>query len=182
MTRDALVRPRSLSFWLATVVVGGALVTSACPETPPAPTDCSPACAASEPACLDGCPAIARELCVEGACVARGDDSVDVVVTVSVDRNVDGVAALLLAVVDARVAGCDDVGDVPSATGVLFGNRFEVQPGASFFPDLSGGLVPPGDVVVAIEAVDDDGRVKARGCTPAQATGASVAVTVSARP
>jgi hypothetical protein len=162
-------------------LITAVVVVAAGACTPPASTTCTPPCATSEPACDDGCPAIARELCLEGACGAVEDGTVDVVVDASVERHVTGVAALLVVVVDARVAGCDDIADVASATGVLSGNRFSVS-GGSFHEDLAGGLVPAGDVVVVVDAVDAAQAVLAHGCQAVTAAGDHVDVLVSVDP
>jgi hypothetical protein len=164
---------------VAGVVAGVVAACAAC--APPSSSTCASPCATQEPACNDGCPAIADEVCLDGACVAVADGTVDVVVDANVERHVTGVAALLVAVVDARVAGCDDVVDVASATGVLSGNRFSVS-GGSFHEDLAGGLVPAGDVVVVVDAVDDAEAVLAHGCQAVTAAGDRVDVLVSVDP
>lgn len=120
---------------------------------------------------------MATELCLDGVCTARADDAVDVVVDVNVDRGLAGVAALLLVVVDARVAGCADIDVVANVDTALAGNRFDVS-GGSFHPDLPGGIVPAGDVVVAVDAVDDALAVLGHGCVAATAAGTSVDVLV----
>jgi hypothetical protein len=156
-----------------------ALAGAAC--TPPAATTCAPACATRQPACDDGCPTIATELCLDGACVAVPDGTVDVVVDANVGRRVAGVDALLVVVVDARIAGCEDIVDVASASGVLSGNRFQVS-GGTFHEDLAGGLVPPGDVIVAVDAVDATQAVLAQGCEAVTAAGDRVDVLVAVDP
>jgi hypothetical protein len=159
---------------------GAALVlAAACTE--PATSTCATTCATSAPACDDGCPAIANELCLDGSCVAVADGTVDIVVDANVGRRVTGVAALLVAVVDARVAGCADVVDVASADGVLSGNRFAVS-GGTFHEDLAGGLVPEGDVVVVVDAVDAAQAVLAHGCEAVSAAGDRVDVLVAVDP
>jgi hypothetical protein len=150
------------------LAVAVALAGGAACAPPSSSAPCEPSCATRPPACDDGCPTIADELCVDGGCVRRGEDVVDVVVDVNVDRDLVGVAALLLAVVDARVAACDDLSSVADVDAALAGNRFEVS-GGSFHPDLPGGLVPAGDVVVVVDAVDEEGQVVGHGCTPAAA-------------
>jgi hypothetical protein len=158
--------------------VAAALAVGLACAPPSSSAPCEPACATRPPACDDGCPTIADELCVDSACVPRGQDAVDVVVDVNIDRDLDGVAALLLAVVDARVAGCGDLSAVADVDAALAGNRFEVS-GGSFHPDLSGGLVPAGDVVVVVDAVDEEGLVVGHGCTPAAASADVVDVLVA---
>jgi hypothetical protein len=179
MLRKRALRSCALRVGAVVGVVVGVAVGAAC--TPPPSSSCAPGCATAEPACTDGCPAIASELCLQGACVAVPDATVDVVVDANVDRRTTGVTALLVAVVDARVAGCADVADVASAAGVLAGNRFAVS-GGTFHEDLAGGLVPPGDVVVVVDAVDDALAVLAHGCQPVQAAGDRVDVLVAVDP
>ena len=148
---------------VAVVVVVGLLPFLLCNcEQPPAPAGCEPACVVREPACA-GCPAISDELCVDGACEARGDDSVDLAIDVSIDRDLAGVTALALAIVDARAASCANVGPVAAADGVLAGNRVNVA-GGSFHEDLRVGLFPAVDVIVTVDALNDDGSVIASGC------------------
>ncbi|MBM4279599.1 MAG: hypothetical protein FJ137_02170 [Deltaproteobacteria bacterium] len=166
---------------LRLVAAGVAVVGAAMACMPPPPSSCEPGCATAEPACDDGCPAVASALCLQGACVPVLDGTVDVVVDANVDRRTAGVVALLVAVVDARVADCGAIADVASALGVLAGNRFAVS-GGTFHEDLAGGLVPPGDVVVAVDAIDDAQAVLAHGCTAAQAAGDRVDVLVAVEP
>ncbi len=173
MTRSS-IRPATALLAALSVFAGAAC-------SGPSPTTCAPDCAVGEPACDDGCPAIANELCVDGACVAVADGSVDVVVDANVHRRVSGTTALLVAVVDARVAGCDDVEAVSLATGVLAGNRFAVT-GGSFHEDLAGGLVPAGDIIVVVDAIDHGQAVLAHGCAAAVAAGDSVDVLVAVDP
>ena len=161
------------------IAVAAVVAVASC--APPPSTTCTPACATKEPACADGCPAIASELCLDGACTAVEDGTVDVVVDANVERHVTGVAALLVAVVDARVGGCADVASVAGATGVLSGNRFAVS-GGSFHEDLAGGLVPEGDVVVVVDAIDAAQVVLAHGCEAITAAGDHVDVLVAVDP
>ena len=136
---------------------------------PPPPADGCPVCATRAPACDRGCPAIADDICVDGACVDPGEATVDLSVAVNLGRDLSGVVALALAVVDARSGACADVGPVASAQNVLAGNRIEVS-GGTFHPDLPvGGLVPAVDVVVAVDALDADAAVVASGCVAARA-------------
>lgn len=173
MTRSS-IRPATALLAALSVFAGAAC-------SGPSPTTCAPDCAVGEPACDDGCPAIANELCLDGSCVAVADGTVDIVVDANVGRRVTGVAALLVAVVDARVAGCADVVDVASADGVLSGNRFAVS-GGTFHEDLAGGLVPEGDVVVVVDAVDAAQAVLAHGCEAVSAAGDRVDVLVAVDP
>jgi hypothetical protein len=168
--------PRSARFagaaWLVCVVV----VCFLCSCEKPPEVGCEPACASREPAC-DGCPAIADELCLEATCEARGDDVVDLAIDVNVDRDLEGVVSLAVAVVDARLAACDDVGPVRDAANVLAGNLFNVS-GGSFHEDLRVGLVPDAAVVVAVDALDDAGAILESGCADAAAGVVDVLVSV----
>ncbi len=155
----------------------GALVFVVAACDPPPSGSCAPACATQAPACPNGCPALADEVCVDGACVGVDEGVVDVAVTVSVDRNLDGVVALAVGLIDARVAGCADVDGVADAEGVLAGNRIEVS-GGSFHPDLRVGLIPAVAVSVAVDALDVDGAVVARGCVDLDAAATTVTVLV----
>lgn len=175
-----MVRPASSLLAVVVFVVGLAAVVGAACDPPPA-QGCGTSCAVSVPACADGCPAIADELCVDDACVARGDDAVDLAINVNLGRDLQGVIALSLAIVDGRGASCDDVGAASSAVNVLAGNRKEVS-GGTFHPDLRVGLVPEGPVLVVVDALDaafaDTGVVVATGCVAVDAGGSSDAVTV----
>lgn len=159
------------------VVFALAFAVAAC--DPPPATGCEPACASQAPACDNGCPAVADEVCVDGSCAAVEAGTADLAITVNIDRGLAGVVALAIAVVDARVASCADVGAVADATGVLAGNRVEVA-GGTFHPDIpEGGLVPEGAVIVAVDALDDASNVVGSGCEAADAAdGAEVLVTV----
>jgi hypothetical protein len=119
-------------------------------------------CPVVEAAC-DGCPAIAEELCVESTCVARADDVADVVTDISIDRNLDGVVDVTIAVIDARGTSCDDVGTLTEAGNVLAGSRLDVS-GGPFHPDIAFGTVPAGLVLVAADALNDAGEVVGKGC------------------
>lgn len=158
---------------------------------PPASTSgCANACATDEPACADGCPSIATEVCADDACVAVAAGVVDLAITVNIDReldrDVDGVDALAIAVVDVGSAGtsCADVGDVADAAYVLAGNRFDVS-GGTFHPDLRVGLVPEGQVLVAVDALTvaagGAGVVVGSGCVAVDAAGSAGAVTVEVK-
>ena len=138
-----------------------------------------PSCATKAPACDNGCPAVALEVCVDGACEAVADATVALAVDANIDRGLSGVIALAVAVVDGRGASCADVGAVRDAENVLAGNRVEVS-GGSFHQDLPlGGDVPEGEVLVVVDALDDGDAVVASGCAAAVAgDGARVLVEV----
>jgi len=126
-----------------------------------------------EPAACDGCPALANELCVDGACVEVGDKDVAVTADVNVDRALgQSVTALTVAVLDARVASCDDVADLAAADGVVSGTRVDVS-GGTFHPDLSFGSAPEGDAIVAVNGLDDAGAVVGSGCVEVALSGAA---------
>ncbi len=153
-------------------------------DGPPAATGCAGGCAENAPACNNGCPVIVDELCIEAACVARGDDVVDLAINVNLGRDLPGVTALAIAVVDARGTSCADVGPAHAAANVLAGNRKEVS-GGTFHPDLRVGLVPEGPVLVVVDALDaafdasaSSRAVVATGCVAIDASGTAGTVTV----
>ena len=121
---------------------------------------CADPCATKAPAC-DGCPAIAETLCEDGACVAVGDATADLVGDVSIARGLDGVIEVTIAVV--RGTDCASLPVLTDAVGVLAGSRVDVS-GGPFHPDLAFGLVPPGAVLVAADGLDATGTVVGRGC------------------
>jgi hypothetical protein len=166
---------------LCSAIVGSTLGAQACSTAPSSKTECTPACQAQEPACDEGCPVIANELCLQGRCEPVGEPTVDVVIDANIERGLTGVVALLVAVVDPRVHACDDIGAVAELVGVLDGRRYEVS-GGTFHPDLDGGRVPEGAIVIAIDAIDDGMEALARGCVSADATGDRVDVLVQVRP
>jgi hypothetical protein len=122
---------------------------------------CEGGCAQSEPSC-DGCPAIADELCVDGACVAVADKDAAVSADVSIARDLDGVVAVTIALVDGSV-GCDDLAPLDGAAGVFAGTRIDVS-GGPFHPDLNFGSAPAGAILVAADGLDADGALVGRGC------------------
>jgi hypothetical protein len=123
-------------------------------------------------AACDGCPAIAEELCIDNACVARADDVADVVADISIDRNLDGVVDVTIAVIDGRGTTCDDLGALTEASNVLAGSRVDVS-GGPFHPDIDFGSVPAGLVLVAADALNDAGDVVGRGCVALDAISGS---------
>jgi hypothetical protein len=144
---------------LALVVsLGPAVALSGC-EAPPA-AGCEPACATRAPAC-DTCPAIAEALCVESACVDVGDRDATITADVSINRDLDGVVAVVIAVVAAD--DCAGLPPLAGADGVLAGTRVDVS-GGPFHPDLAFGEVPAGTVVVAADGLSADGALLGRGC------------------
>jgi hypothetical protein len=140
------------------VTLGPAAATSGC-EAPEA-TGCEPACAKRPPAC-DTCPAIAEALCVEGTCVDVGNRDATVSADVSISRDLDGVVALVIAVVAAD--DCAGLPPLAGADGVLAGTRVDVS-GGPFHPDLAFGQVPAGTVVVAADGLSADDALLGRGC------------------
>ncbi len=93
----------------------------------------------------------------------RTDDVAEVVADVSIDRNLDGVVDVTIAVIDARGTSCNDVGTLTEARNVLAGSRVDVS-GGPFHPDIAFGAVPVGAVLVAADALDEAGDVVGRGC------------------
>lgn len=137
-----------------------AVILAACDDT--AVDDGACDCPVVAAAC-DGCPTIADQLCIEAACVARADDVADVVADISIQRGLDGVVDVTIAVIDARGTTCADVGTLTEARNVLAGSRVDVS-GGPFHPDISFGVVPAGSVLVAADALNDAGEVVGRGC------------------
>lgn len=131
---------------------------------PTATTGCTETCASRAPAC-DTCPALADEVCVDDACVALDARDARVSADVSIARDLDGVVAVVIAVVDARGADCASLPPLTEAAGVLAGTRVDVS-GGPFHPDLAFGEVPGGAVLVAGDGLDRDGAVVGRGCLP----------------
>lgn len=133
------------------------------------PAEATCECAAGKaPACDDGCPEIANELCIDDECVAVAAGDLDVAITVSIDRGVaNDVKALAIALVDVRgpsgTVACGDTGPVQDAVNVVAGNRIEVS-GGPFHPDLRVGLVPAGDYLVVVDGLDAGAAVIATGC------------------
>jgi hypothetical protein len=140
------------------VSIGPAAAMSAC-EAPPA-AGCEPACATRAPACAT-CPAIAEALCVEGACVDLDDRDAAINADVSISRDLDGVVAVIIAVVGG--ADCAGLPPLATADGVLAGTRVDVS-GGPFHPDLAFGEVPAGTVVIAADGLAADGTLLGRGC------------------
>lgn len=138
-----------------------------CPPVDEDQSECAgPAdCAEPNPAPCDECAPLAVELCEDGACVARGDDAVDVsIATLLIDRDVDGVNGLRFAVVtktpcaEALSLG-DDVNALASGQKTLTGGDLH--------QDVSLGRVPPGEVTVVVLGTMEpagEGDVLARGC------------------
>ena len=140
------------------IAIGPAASVSGC-EAPVA-TGCEPACATRAPAC-DTCPAIAEALCVEGACVDVGERDAAISADVSINRDLDGVVAVVIAVVAA--ADCAGLPPLAEADGILAGTRVDVS-GGPFHPDLAFGEVPAGAVVIAADGLSADGTRLGHGC------------------
>ncbi len=167
------MRAVTSALFVVSVVSVSVSVVSAC-DPPVDEVGCEPACKAAAPACDDGCPAVASEVCVDGSCAAVADGEFDVAITVALGRDIaDRVVAASIGVVDGD---CADVGVVKDAVGVVAGNRIEFA-GGPFHPDLHVGLVAAGDYVVAVDALDASAAVVASGCVPV-AVSADAAVTV----
>ena len=135
------------------VAVLGLLLLCHCEATPPPPAPgCEPSCQTREPSCL-ACPAIVEEICLDGLCEARGIDTVDLAIDVSLGRDLVGVSAV----------ACANVGPVVDALNVVAGNRINVT-GGTFHEDLRVGLVPEGDLIIAVDALGPGDQVVASGC------------------
>jgi len=115
------------------------------------------------PAACDGCPAVAQTICVDSACVERADDDAVVTADVSIQRGLDGVVGVTIAVVDARGASCQALETLTDTQNVLSGTRVDVS-GGPFHEDLGFGTVPAGAVLVAADGLDVDGNVVGHGC------------------
>lgn len=142
-------------------------LAAACAAPDPEPdAECAgPAdCQAPEAAPCDACAPIATELCLDGACEARGEDAVDVVVTLLIDRDVDGVQGLVYAVVaDAPCSRAEKLGEGVNA----LSSGQKTLEGGDLHQDVSFGRVPEGTVTVVALATAEpagEGAVLARGC------------------
>ena len=132
---------------------------AACADEQEVP-DCG--CPQTTPAC-DGCPAVAQSLCIDSACTDRGSDDAVVTADVSIQRGLEGVVGVTIAVVDARGSSCATLGTLTDAKNVLSGTRVDVS-GGPFHEDLGFGTVPAGAVLVAADGLDADGNVVGHGC------------------
>jgi hypothetical protein len=143
-------------------------------------------CGALADAACDNCARLPAQLCVERACVARGDDAVDISADVSIDRHITNAAGLAFAVAVAD-RSCDDVGAFdafPPGLSTLAAGQKTLE-GGTFHPDVQLGRVPEGDVLVlalATDAAGGDGAVVAHGCATASAAAPSVKAAVSLAP
>jgi hypothetical protein len=140
------------------VVVSSWLALAACEA--PVSTGCQPACPTRAPAC-DTCPAVAEALCVDATCVDVGARDAAITADVSIARDLDGVVAVVIAVVAAD--DCAALPQLVEAGGVLAGTRVDVS-GGPFHPDISFGEVPAGTVIVAADGLAADGTRLGRGC------------------
>ena len=155
-------------FALAAALIVALVVVTAC-DPPVEATGCDPACKAAAPACDDGCPAVASEVCVDSACVAVADGEFDVAITVALGRDIDqDVVAAAIGIVDD--GDCATVGPVKDAANVVAGNRIELS-GGSFHPDLHVGLVAAGDYVVVVDALDASAAILASNCVAVSVDG-----------
>ncbi len=145
---------------------------------PPATPECTgPAdCDAPAAAPCDSCPPLATTLCVNGACQPRGQDAVDVSVTVRIDRALDGVRGLVYAVL--ADTPCADAVALDATASALSSGQFSLS-GGDVHPDLSFGRVPVGAVTVVAVATAQSAGQGARlgvGCVRATATGPALRV------
>lgn len=132
------------------------------------------------PAC-ERCPRVARSLCLEGGCVARPADAVDVTATIVLDRAIDQDVGGLVWALAAADRTCTDVGsfDVfPADLNVLAAGQKSLSGGA-FHPDVPLARAPEGALLVlalATSAAAGEGEVLGAGCAEATATAPSLAV------
>lgn len=165
---------RTPSLAALALLLGSAL--AGCPGTStPGAGECEvPAdCGDAEAPCA-GCPPLATSLCVEGACLAREDDAVDVSADVNIHRDVaPSVRSFVHALIDVSGASgklsCANVldgGQVTAGANVLAAGYKSVS-GGSFHDDVSLGRVPEGEmllVIIATSANAGGGDVLATGC------------------
>lgn len=130
----------------------------ACDQGGPPTCDCP----TKPPACA-GCPPVAEELCIDGACVARGDDVAEVSADVSIQRGLEGVVGVTLAVIDGREATCASLLPLAEQANIIAGTRLDVS-GGPFHPAVPFGATPAGPVLLAAEGLDTSGAVVGRGC------------------
>ena len=147
----------------------------------PAPGCASPSdCGAADQVC-DACPLLGEELCVEGACVARPADAIDVVATINLDRDIAGQVESVAYVIASTTSatGAFDcatafANNVVSAAVAPYATGFKGLSGGSFHPDVSLGRAPDVAIAVLLLATDDvagGGNVVATGCAAAFSSG-----------
>lgn len=146
--------------WSALALSVCALALQACDDA--VVGTCADPCATREPACAT-CPAVADEVCVEGACVDVATRDALVTADVSINRDLDGVVAVIAGIVDARATSCADVLPLKDAPDVLAGNRVDVS-GGPFHPGLTFGEVPAGPVLVVADGLNANDALVGRGC------------------
>lgn len=154
-------------------VVSSALGCASSSSDGPAPECAAMAdCAGVEKPC-DGCAPLGDELCLEGSCADRGEDSVTVTATVNIEPRQLDVTSLVHAVVSMTTAtGTLRCEDAVSAGGfaddlAVLASGYKSLSGGSFHPDLGFGRVPAGDVAVVLLGTSGgggDGDVIATGC------------------
>jgi hypothetical protein len=147
--------------WLLAAAIGG------CPQPDDGGGECSgPAdCGDPDPAPCQTCAPLATALCVDGGCVARGDDAVDVTVaTLLIDRDIDGVAGLVFAVVAG--SSCSAAADLPESVSVLAAGQ-KTLAGGDLHQDVAFGRVPEGPVTIVARGTAEaagQGAVLGAGC------------------
>ena len=155
------------------VTLGAVTAVIGCPTGPEGCQSAS-ACEATLSTCA-GCPDEAATLCVDGACVERQGNAVDVVATVNIDRDVAPQVASLVHVVIAKESAtgplsCAEAllpggGVAPEANVLAAG--YKALSGGSFHEGLSLGRVPEGEVLLVLwgtTANAGEGEIVATGC------------------
>lgn len=161
--------PRALA--AAALLTG---VITGCPDAGAgecqAPDDCSPPDDA--PCALCAAPSV--KLCVDGACVDRPEDEVDLSGTFLIARAVDGVNGLAFAVTpDAECASLADT--FPASLNVLLAGQRTLS-GGDLHPNVGLGRAPAGTLALYALATSEaagDGSVLARGCVVFEASAPS---------
>jgi hypothetical protein len=158
------------------------LAGAACPGPAPAvecerPSDCE------EPAerpCAR-CPLLATSLCLEGACLARPPDAVDVSATLVLDRTITAATRGLVWAIVSADRSCAELGSFEAFAAELNGLAAgqKTLSGGGLHPDVPLARAPEGALLIVALATDEaagQGRVLGSGCAEATATAPSLAV------
>lgn len=138
-------------------------------------------CGAVGAAPCERCPGLPASLCLDGACVPRPADEVDVRVTLVIDRAIGEGARGLAWAVAAADRTCDDVGSFeafPADLNALSAGQKSLSGGA-FHPDVGLARVPAGEILVLALATDEAaaaGSILGHGCAQATATAPELSV------
>jgi hypothetical protein len=159
------------------LVVVAAIAAACAPATEPSGDCAGPAdCAPEEDAPCAGCPPLSVELCVSGACEARGDDAVDLTGDVNIDRGINpSVVSFVHVLAERGEQTCADVfdGDSLSSAVSVLAAGYKATSGGSFHQGVTLGRSPAGgDLLVIVWATDDnagEGSVLGKGCVQADA-------------